>query len=141
MPVAPHNEPGNQAWYRSRAATFTAGGAGAVLVAALVVTVVQFSDEWGRPETTVLTTVPTVATTTETRDKTPFIITPSDTSSSFPTSVSLSTSDFGLPPETTSSTDTTTSSSPSTESSEDSTPTTTRKRPRLNETRTGIPRP
>jgi hypothetical protein len=144
--VAPRNPPGNQPWHRTTGAIVTAGGVGAALLAVLVVTVVQYSDDWGQVDPTVLTTPPVLATTTETRASEPFIITPSDTSSSYPTSVSVSTSDFGLPGATTSGTDTTSSTTSSSSrtagsepSDEDATPTTTRKRPRLNETRIGAP--
>ena len=113
--MAPHNEPGDQPWYRTPAATFTAGGFGAALIAALVYTVVQMSDEWSTPQNTVLTTpVTTQSAPTETRDKQTFVITPSDTSTTFTTSVPLSTTEIGNPTDaTTSGTDTTTTDSSS----------------------------
>ncbi|CAN5384591.1 hypothetical protein BH09ACT7_BH09ACT7_58630 [soil metagenome] len=143
--MAAENEP----WYRQPAATFTAGGVGLLVIAALIVTVIQFSDDWGQPSTSVFTTQ---ATTEQTlRSTQPFVITPSDTSTSYPTSA-LSTTEIGLPGETTSGTDTT-SPSDSTPTSDNrfpgtrpvvpapgagagDGPSTTKRRPRLNETRT-----
>lgn len=157
--MAADNEPDDHPWYRTRAAVFTAGGIGLILIAALVFTVVQMSDQWSKPVTTILTTTTTAADPpTTSREKQPFVITPSDTpTTSFTTSVPLSTTDIGLPPvtNTTSGTDTTSSGAPSGEApstapgvdapvfptqgrpSDD--PTSTRKRPRLNETRTYSP--
>jgi hypothetical protein len=146
--VAAENEP----WYRQPAATFTAGGIGLLAIVGLVVTVVQFSDDWGQPATSVFTTP---ATTEQTlRSTQPFVITPSDTSSSYPTS-RLSTTEIGVPGETTSGTDTT-SATDSEPTSDDRFPgtrpivptagpdpgdgqTTTKRRPRFNETRTLSP--
>jgi hypothetical protein len=99
--VAAENEP----WYRQPAVTFTAGGAGLLLIAGLVVAVVQLSDDWSQPSNTVFTTP---ATTEQTlRSTQPFIITPSSSSTTYPTSVSVSTTEIGLPGEATSSSETT----------------------------------
>ena len=139
-------------WYRTPAAVSTAGVVGLALVGGLVFTVVKMSDQWSQPPTmsTVMTTVPTTQQTL--RTTTPFIATPTSTvTSSFPTSVRLSTTDIGVPgeitppPETSPSESPTTTSPPRTprqqdddEDSGDET-TTTRKRPRLNQTRTLSP--
>lgn len=128
-----------------------AGVVGAALVAGLVVTVVKMSDQWTSPTPTVMTTsVPTTQQTLRTTE--PFIATPTYSSTSFPTSVRLSTTDIGVPGESTTTTTTTDSSATSTTDSptsrstrspggqdDDETTTTTRKRPRLNETRTLSP--
>ncbi|MET0703135.1 MAG: hypothetical protein ABWY93_26115 [Mycobacterium sp.] len=148
--MAAENEP----WYRQPAAIFTAGGIGLLAIVALVVTVVQFSDDWSRPATSVFTTQ---ATTEQTlRSTEPFVITPSDTSSSYPTS-RLSTTEIGVPGETTSDTDTTSPTDPAPTSDDrfpgtrpvvptaaptagaGDGPTTTKRRPRFNETRTLSP--
>jgi hypothetical protein len=126
-----------------------AGVVGAALVAGLVVTVVRMSDQWTSPTPTVMTTsVPTTQQTLRTTE--PFIATPTYSSTSFPTSVRLSTTDIGVPGESTTTTttdsSTTTTDSPTSRSTrspggqdDDETTTTTRKRPRLNETRTLSP--
>jgi hypothetical protein len=133
-------------WYRTSAAVSTAGVLGIVLVGGLVVTVVKMSDQWSRPSvSTVMTTVPTTQQTL--RSTEPFIATPSSTPpSSFPTSVRVSTTDIGVPGETTTgssetspSESSTTRRTPRTQSSDENPTTTTRKRPRLNETRTLSP--
>ena len=73
------NEPDGHPWYRTPMAVFTAGGIGLILIAALVFTVVQMSDQWSKPVTTILTTTTTAADpTTTSREKQPFVITPSD---------------------------------------------------------------
>ncbi len=153
------DEPGGDPWHRNPAVIFTAGGVGLALVVALVFTVVQFSDDWSRPETTVYTTP--APSTTDGAPSTlpptaPIIATYSGTSSTFTTSVPLSTTEIGLPgpgdpstsgTETTSGSDTT-SPSPGrswtterrpSDDDDDGVITTTRKRPRLNETRTLSP--
>jgi len=144
-------DPGRQPepWYRSTAAVSTAGVVGIALVGGLVFTVVTMSDQWSRPPTmsTVMTTVPTTQQTLRTTE--PFIVTPSSESSTFPTSVRLSTTDIGVPGETatTDSSETSPSESPTTrrtprsqqDDDDDQTTTTTRKRPRLNQTRTLSP--
>ena len=157
--MAADNEPDDHPWYRTPTAVFTAGGVGLILIAALVFTVVQMSDQWSKPVTTVLITTTTAADpTTTSREKQPFVITPSDSpTTSFTTSVPLSTTDIGLPSvtDTTSGTSTTSSGAPSGDApsaapgidapvfpsqgrpSDD--PTSTRKRPRFNETRTYSP--
>jgi len=150
--VARHGEPGNQPWYRTTAATFTAGGLGALLLAALIFAIVQLSDEWTNPAPTMLTTgsAPPPVPTTES-GRAPFVITPSDTSTTFTTSVPVSTTEIAGPTDlTTTTSDTsgtssatsgttttgTTVTAPATSGEEG---TTTRKRPRLNETRTFSP--
>ena len=146
--MAAENEP----WYRQPAATFTAGGIGLLAIVALVVTVVEMSDDWSQPSTTVFTTP---ATSEQTLPSTrPFVITPSDTSASYPTSA-LSTTEIGLPGETTTSgTETTEDPAPSStdprfpgtrpfvpSSAPDLGQSTTTRRPRFNETRTLYPNP
>ncbi|CAN5132074.1 hypothetical protein BH09ACT8_BH09ACT8_07340 [soil metagenome] len=79
----------------------TAGVVGLVLIVALVFTVVQFSDDWSQPDTTVYTTPVTTEQTLRTTQ--PFVITPSESSTSYPTS-RLSTTEIGVPGETTSDT-------------------------------------
>ncbi|MCV7185098.1 hypothetical protein [Mycolicibacterium murale] len=136
------------AWYRSTTAVSVAGVVGAALVAGLAVTVVKMSDQWTSPTPTVMTTsVPTTQQTLRTTE--PFIATPTYSSTSFPTSVRLSTTDIGVPGESSTTTDssaTSTTDSPTSRSTrrpggqdDDETTTTTRKRPRLNETRTLSP--
>ncbi|MCV7228344.1 DUF5129 domain-containing protein [Mycolicibacterium komossense] len=93
----------NEPWYRTPAAIFSAGVAGLVLIGALVVAVVQMSDNWSQPDTTVYTTPVTTEQTLRTTQ--PFVITPSESSTTFPTS-RLSTTEIGVPGETTSGTDT-----------------------------------
>ncbi|CAN5370740.1 hypothetical protein BH11ACT6_BH11ACT6_37370 [soil metagenome] len=149
MAAQSKQEPGRQPepWYRSTAAVSTAGLVGVALVGGLVYTVVDKSDQWSRPPTmsTVLTTVPTTQQTLRTTE--PFIVTPSSETSTFPTSVRLSTTDIGVPGEstTTDSSETSPSESPTTrrtprtQENDESTTTTTRKRPRLNQTRTLSP--
>jgi hypothetical protein len=144
----PDPEQPPEPWYRTPAAVSTAGVVGIALVGGLVFTVVKMSDQWSQPPamSTVMTTAPTTQQTL--RTTTPFIVTPSSTdTSTFPTSVRLSTTDIGVPGETTTtdSTDTSPSESPTTrrtprtqEDDGDET-TTTRKRPRLNQTRTLSP--
>ncbi|MGB3485999.1 MAG: hypothetical protein WBB07_27740 [Mycobacterium sp.] len=132
-------------WYRSSAALWAAGVAGLALVGGLVFTVITMSDQWSRPTTsTVRTTVPTTGQTLRTTE--PFIATPSyETSSSFPTSVQLSTTEIGVPDESTTesspSESPTTTRTPRTSRTQDSdqTTTTSRNRPRLNQTRTLSP--
>ncbi|GAA1673730.1 hypothetical protein GCM10009701_32660 [Mycolicibacterium murale] len=109
---------------------------------------VKMSDQWTSPTPTVMTTsVPTTQQTLRTTE--PFIATPTYSSTSFPTSVRLSTTDIGVPGESSTTTDssaTSTTDSPTSRSTrrpggqdDDETTTTTRKRPRLNETRTLSP--
>ena len=93
----------NEPWYRTPAAITTAGVVGLVLIAALVFTVVQLSDDWSQPDTTVYTTPATTEQTLRTTQ--PFVITPSESSTSYPTS-RLSTTEIGVPGETTSDTST-----------------------------------
>lgn len=140
-------------WYRSPAVLSVAGVVGVALIAALVVTVVRMSDQWSSPSTPTVMTTTNAPTTQQTlRSTEPFIATPSYESSTFPTSVDLSTTDIGVPGEATSTTPSSeTSSGESTTSRPSRTPrirddddddnetTTTRKRPRLNETRTLSP--
>lgn len=144
------SEPGNDTWHRKPGAVFAAGGLTVAVLATLVVTVVQKSDEWSKPVTPVLTTLPSPTAPTTSRSQAPLIITPDTSSSTFTTSVPLSTTDIGLPgpaestPTTSESgeSETPSRSSRTTESdSGDQTATTTRKRPRLNETRTARPVP
>jgi len=136
------NHQADEPWYRTTQAAVTGGVIGLGLLIALVLAVVRLSDDWGRPQETVFTTEPVTLTTTTPRpsDGQPFIITPSYSSSTYTTSVPLSTTDIGLPTD--SGTDTTTTTSGTDTSGADSAPestddqtTTTRKRPRLNETR------
>lgn len=94
--AADNDEP----WYRTPAAIVTAGVVGLVLIVALVFTVVHFSDDWSQPDTTVYTTPVTTEQTLRTTE--PFVITPSESSTSYPTS-QLSTTEIGVPGETTSS--------------------------------------
>ncbi len=99
-------------WHTTHAATFVAGGVGAVLLAALAVSVVQMSDDWSQPQTTLLTTPATTQPAPTSRDAEPFVITPSTTPTTFATSV-LSTTEFidpaaTLPPTETTSGSTTT---------------------------------
>ena len=156
--MASDSEPGETPWYRTTAATFTAGGVGVILVAGLVVAVVQMSDEWSTPTSTVLTTAVTSAPPSSTRERQPFIITPSDTSTTFTTSVPLSTTEIGglteAPPPITSSETTPAATAPTPlptnempttfpnqrrpDDSDVEAPT-TRHRPRYNETRTYSP--
>jgi hypothetical protein len=97
--VAADNEP----WYRTPGAIITAGVVGLVLIAALIFTVVQFSDDWSQPDTTVYTTPVTTEQTLRTTE--PFVITPSESSTSYPTS-RLSTTEIGGPGDTPSDTPT-----------------------------------
>jgi len=149
--VARHGEQGDQPWYRTTAATVAAGGLGAVLLAALVYAIVQFSDDWTNPAPTMLTTVgtPPPAPSTES-GRAPFVITPSGTSTTFTTSVPVSTTNIGVPTDqtttgsdtsatSTTSGTTTTTTTTTTGGAGEQEPTTTRKRPRLNETRTFSP--
>ncbi|MET0899829.1 MAG: hypothetical protein ABWY45_18115 [Mycobacterium sp.] len=146
----PDPEQPPEPWYRTPAAVSTAGVVGIALVGGLVFTVVKMSDQWSQPPTmsTVLTTVPTTQQTL--RTTTPFIVTPSSTdTSTFPTSVQLSTTDIGVPGETTTTTtdssetspgeSPTTRRTPRTQEDDGDQTTTTRKRPRLNQTRTLSP--
>jgi hypothetical protein len=157
--VAADKLPRDEPWYRKTATIFTAGGVGLALLVALVVIVMQMSDDWSKPITTVLTSPASEAPPS--RDKETFVVTPSDTpSSSFTTSVPVSTTDIGLPGDTPSTTPapTTTSTTgsetttpgfrttfpPTTRSqttSGESTPTSTHSKPRYNETRTLYPAP
>lgn len=137
-------------WYRSAAATSAAGLLGLGVVAILVYAVVTMSSEWSRTDTetvpppgTYIPDAPHIAKTTA-----------GSTSTSYP-SVRLSTTDIGLPGEsTTSGTSSPTSSTPSSEvpPSERVAPTFpgtfptrvthppgTRSGPRLNETRSSSP--
>ena len=136
-------------WYRSAAATSAAGLLGLVVVALLVYAVVTMSSKWNRTDTetvlppgTHLPDAPHVAKTT-----------PGSTSTSYP-SVRLSTTDIGLPGEsttssTTSSSTQTTSEVPPSERTAPTFPGTfptrvthppgTRSGPRLNETRSSSP--
>ena len=154
--MARHSEREDQPWYRTTAATFAAGGLGAVLLAALVYAIVQFSADWTNPAPTVFTTgvAPAPVTTTGSGGA-PLIITPSETSNSFTTSVPVSTTEIAGPTDLTTTTTTSDTSGTSTTGTTTTTPTTTttappttagdgdttttRKRPRLNETRTFSP--
>ncbi|CAJ1586117.1 hypothetical protein [[Mycobacterium] wendilense] len=138
-------------WHHNSNVVIAAGVAGVVLIAALVVTVVRMSDQWSKPtETIYRTTTWTPDPTTTSRQRQPFVVTPSESTTSFTTSVPLSTTDIGVPPpmETTetsesetSETSTTTTTTTRTTAAEDTdeATTTTRKRPRLNQTRTLFP--
>jgi cytoskeletal protein RodZ len=157
--VAADKLPGDEPWYRKTSAIVTAGVVGLVLLAALVVVVIQMSADWSKPITTVLTTPASDAPPS--RDKQTFVVTPSDTpSSSFTTSVPVSTTDIGLPGDTPSTTPapTTTSTTgsetttpgfrttfppttPSQTTSGEPTTTSTHNKPRYNETRTLYPPP
>jgi hypothetical protein len=88
----------NEHWYRTPAAITTAGVAGLVLIVGLIFAVVQFSDDWSQPDTTVYTTPAITEQTLRTTQ--PFVITPSESSTSYPTS-RLSTTEIGAPGETT----------------------------------------
>lgn len=142
-------------WHHNSNVVIAAGVAGVVLIAALVVTVVRMSDQWSKPtETIYRTTTWTPDPTTTSRQRQPFVITPSESTTSFTTSVPLSTTDIGVPPpmentettettgsetsETSTTTTTTTTTTTAAEDSDEAT-TTTRKRPRLNQTRTLFP--
>jgi hypothetical protein len=142
----------NQPWFRQPAAIFAAGGAGLVLLIALVVTVVKLSDQWSQPiSTTVFTTQVTTEQTL--RSTEPFVVTPSDSSTSYPTSVSVSTTEIGLPSDSTTSSTTDTTDTPivttdprypgthpyTTSPSPGAGPSTTQNRPRFNVTRTLAP--
>ncbi len=82
-----------QPWYRTPGAVFTAGGVGLVLVIALVITIVQMSDQWSTPASTFAP--PPVATTSATIP--PGVTTPTPTTATtYPTTVSLSTTDINL---------------------------------------------
>ena len=75
-----------QPWYRTPGAVFTAGGVGLVLVIALVITIVQMSDQWSTPASTFAP--PPVATTSATIP--PGVTTPTPTTATtYPTTVSL----------------------------------------------------
>lgn len=147
-------DPDRPPGYRSTAVVSVAGAVGVALVAALVLTVVRMSDQWSSPPTPTVLSTSNAPTTQQTlRTTEPFIATPSYESSTFPTSVDLSTTDIGVPGEATSTTESSTTSSgesttsrtsrpPRTQDDDDDgeqTTTTTRKRPRLNETRTLSP--
>ncbi|QYL17437.1 hypothetical protein [Mycolicibacterium pallens] len=136
-------------WYRSAAATSAAGLLGLAVVAILVYAVVTMSSKWSRTDTetvlppgTHLPDAPHVAKTTS-----------GSTSTSYP-SVRLSTTDIGLPAESTTSSTTassteTTSEVPPSERVAPTFPGTfptrvthppgTRSGPRLNETRSSSP--
>ena len=101
--------PDKQPWYQSSAATLAAGLVGLALVAGLVMAVVQMSSRWSTtdsdtvlPPGTYLPDVPHLNATT-----------PTGSSTSYTTSVQLSTTDIGLPLEVPSSTTTTSSGSES----------------------------
>ena len=145
-----------QPWYRTPGAVFTAGGVGLVLVIALVITIVQMSDQWSTPASTFAP--PPVATTSATIP--PGVTTPTPTTATtYPTTVSLSTTDINLSitPPSGSETSTSETSTPGTSTSGTSPPETTaataeteddepisrtpRRTPRTNITRTLIPRP
>jgi len=139
-----------QTWFRSSAAVSVAGLAGIALIIALVVTVVRMSDQWSSPPAPTMMTSSVPTTQQTLRSTEPFIATPSYGSSTFPTSVDLSTTDIGIPGDTTTTTtDSSESESPTSRTTrttraqnDDETgdqTTTTRKRPRLNETRTLSP--
>ena len=109
--------PDKQPWYQSSGATLAAGLAGLALVAGLVMAVVQMSSRWGTtdsdtvlPPGTHLPDVPHFNATTGT-----------GSSTSYTTSVQLSTTDIGLPSETPSSSTTSSSASPTPESPTSST--------------------
>ena len=135
-----------QPWYRTPGAVFTAGGVGLVLVIALVITIVQMSDQWSTPASTFAP--PPVATTSATIP--PGVTTPTPTTATtYPTTVSLSTTDINLsitPPsgsETSTSGTSTPETAAATAETEDDEPIsrTPRRTPRTNITRTLIPRP
>ncbi|MGY4710940.1 hypothetical protein ACXDF8_15485 [Mycolicibacterium sp. CBM1] len=145
--MAPDKTP----WYRSAAATSAAGVLGLALIAILVMTVITMSGKWSSPETetvlppgTHLPEPPHFAATTS-----------SSTTTSYP-SVRLSTTDIGLPGESsTSTTSDSASPTPSALPTDGVAPTfpgsfptrvtnppgarTTRPGPRLNVTRTASP--
>lgn len=147
-------------WQHNPTVVFAAGALGVVLLLALVITVVRMSDRWTETTDPVPGFAPTVRhlpTTTSPRSK--LIVTPTESSTTYTTSVPLSTTEIGLPPpelepesptetdtetpdpddtETTTTTTTTTTETTAASDADDATATTTttRKRPRLNETRT-----
>lgn len=148
-------------WYRSAAATVAAGIAGLVVVAGLVIAVIRMSAQWDSPESQTF-----VPPATPLPGLPHHIATTSTTSTpTFTTSVKLSTTDIGLPGETTTTgssttgTSTTTSTTaPATTSTTESTTTsrppstttaapapstthTSRPGPRINVTRTLYPPP
>jgi len=143
-------------WYRTQTAIFAAGGLGLVLVVTLFAMVVRMSGEWENPTPTTPRVTASYPSETETS-----ILTPSSSTTTYTTSVPLSTSEIPGEPlpsetsetsesedpdETTTETTTTTSSSgPVTTTDEQDydaeETTTTRNRPRFNETRTVYPAP
>ncbi|CAJ1509476.1 hypothetical protein [[Mycobacterium] burgundiense] len=133
-------------WHRNPNVVFTAGALGLLLIVALVITVVRMSDEWSKPEQTTVFTTPRTPEPTTSRERQPFVVTPSESTTTFTTSVPLSTTDIGVPPPaegptetgTTTTTTTTTAEAPDTDEDSEAT-TTTRKRPRFNQTRTLFP--
>ncbi|HEX5143993.1 MAG TPA: hypothetical protein VFW21_09000 [Mycobacterium sp.] len=139
--MAPDDEPDNPPWVTA------AAGIGAVAVLlGLVVAVVHFSSDWSQPPAVDSTTAPAVTySQTRSTDRTPLLITPSDTSNSFTTTAPLSTTEItGTPGSTTDSTTPSpgetspeeTTTDETTTSRSHSTVTTTRNSPRFNVTRT-----
>ena len=59
--MAADNEPEDHPWYRSRRPSSRRAVSALALIAALVFTVVQMSDDWSKPVTTILTTTPPAA--------------------------------------------------------------------------------
>ncbi len=139
---------------RPRWVTAAAGVGAVAVLTGLTLSVLRFADEWSNPPPPPVPTTVGVPTTsqTSTEGRTLFVITPTTTSSAFPTSVSLSTTDIGIPavPEATTTTptdETTTATEETTEESAEEATTkrttktrTTTRKPRFNETRTNAPR-
>jgi hypothetical protein len=149
-----------QPWYRSSAVTFTAGLVGLALIAGLVMAVVQMSGRWSTSDSeTVISPGAGVPEPPHFAGRTSV----SAPSTSYTTSVQLSTTDIGAPTQTpTSSSETSSSESPPPESptptpsnavaptfpgtfptrvTSPPTPGTTRPGPRINVTRTLYPMP
>lgn len=137
-------------WYRSAGATAAAGLLGLALIAILVMTVVNMSSKWTSPET-----APVLPPGTHLPEPPQFAgTTTASTSTSYP-SVRLSTTDIGLPGESTTSDTSSTEPTPSALPTDGVAPTfpgsfptrvtnppgprTTRPGPRLNVTRTASP--
>lgn len=110
--------PDNEPWFRSPAATLAAGLVGLALVAGLVIAVVQMSSRWDTTNSDVV-----VPPGTHVPEAPHVMATTPNSSTSYTTTVRLSTTDIGLPLEVPSSTTTTTSSG--TESSIPPVPTST----------------
>ena len=127
-------------WYRSAAATVAAGIAGLVVVAGLVIAVIRMSAHWDSPGSQ--TFVPPASPL----PGLPHHIATTSTSSAslYTTSVKLSTTDIGLPGETTttgSSTTETSTTTPSTAAPPPPPPPPSRPGPRINVPRTLTPPP